>query len=108
MLPRQLQSVLLKDLQKKMVLIAGPRQCGKTTLAKAMAQQMGWSHRYYNSDVIEDLNKFVHDKIDEDRSLWIFDELHKYRRWRNWLKGKYDQHHPEHAFLVTGSAKLAA
>ena len=36
----------------------------------------------------------------------IFDEIHKYKSWRNYLKGLYDLHHKEHKILVTGSAKL--
>jgi predicted AAA+ superfamily ATPase len=38
--------------------------------------------------------------------LWIFDELHKYRGWRNWLKGLYDQKPKAQQILVTGSARL--
>jgi predicted AAA+ superfamily ATPase len=39
--------------------------------------------------------------------LWIFDEVHKYRRWRNWLKGVYDGRPKGQQILVTGSARLA-
>jgi predicted AAA+ superfamily ATPase len=33
---RYLTPRLSQDLRRKMVLLAGPRQCGKTTLAKAL------------------------------------------------------------------------
>jgi predicted AAA+ superfamily ATPase len=38
--------------------------------------------------------------------LWIFDEIHKYKSWKNWLKGVYDKFHDQKKILVTGSAKL--
>jgi hypothetical protein len=43
-----------------------------------------------------------------DGNLWVFDELHKYKKWRNFLKGLYDLHHENHKILVTGSAQLEA
>ncbi|MGE3920376.1 MAG: ATP-binding protein, partial [Gammaproteobacteria bacterium] len=39
-------------------------------------------------------------------SFWCFDEIHKYRLWRNFLKGLYDLKLPERKILVTGSARL--
>ncbi|OGQ21479.1 MAG: hypothetical protein A3I05_08840 [Deltaproteobacteria bacterium RIFCSPLOWO2_02_FULL_44_10] len=91
-----------------MVMIAGPRQCGKTTLAKALAKKTGWTSHYYNWDVDEHRKQILEGSLDAASRLWILDEIHKYRRWKNWLKGNFDQHHPQHAFLVTGSAKLHA
>ena len=38
--------------------------------------------------------------------LWIFDEIHKYRRWRNYLKGLYDDRPRGQKILVTGSGRL--
>jgi uncharacterized protein len=40
------------------------------------------------------------------KKLWIFDEIHKYKTWRNFLKGLYDLHGKNQQILVTGSAKL--
>jgi len=37
----------------------------------------------------------------------IFDEIHKYRHWKNYLKGVYDQFGGEYRFLVTGSGRFA-
>ena len=108
LLARRLESVAVKDLTRKMVFIAGPRQCGKTTLAKKIATAIRGSYSYYCWDIDEDRKKILQGKLDSPSRLWILDELHKYRHWRNWLKGKFDQHHPDHSFLVTGSAKLHA
>ncbi|MBI3818575.1 MAG: ATP-binding protein [Planctomycetes bacterium] len=101
---RQITPVLLADLQKKMVLLAGPRQCGKTTLARQiLARRPG---RYYNWDATVDRKAILREELDAGARLWVFDEFHKFARWRNWLKGQYDTNHEEHAFLVSGSAKL--
>src|SRR3989338_7358424 len=101
---RNIESIIKKDLNEKMVLLAGPRQCGKTTLAmKLLKENKG---AYYNWDIDNHRKIIRSNKIDEASRLWIFDELHKFKAWRNWLKGIYDLHHTNHKILVTGSAKL--
>ncbi|MFC1584195.1 ATP-binding protein, partial [Fibrobacterota bacterium] len=39
-------------------------------------------------------------------SLVVLDELHKYRKWKNFIKGEYDIHEDKLSFLITGSARL--
>ncbi len=39
-------------------------------------------------------------------AAWFFDEIHKYRAWRNYLKGLYDAAGGRKRILVTGSARL--
>jgi len=102
---RQNLSQIQKDLKKKMVFIAGPRQVGKTTLAHQLQNDYS-SSAYYNWDYDEDKEKIRKSQLDYNAEFWIFDEIHKFQRWRNWLKGNYDVHHHEHQILVTGSAKL--
>jgi predicted AAA+ superfamily ATPase len=92
------------DLQKKMVWVAGPRQCGKTTIAELLLEEIGG--HYYNWDFAADRRALQQTELDQKAKLWVFDELHKYRRWRNWLKGVYDVHKAKHRVLVTGSARL--
>lgn len=43
----------------------------------------------------------------QDRSipLVIFDEIHKYRKWKNYLKGTYDKFSGRYHFLVLGSGR---
>jgi hypothetical protein len=89
---------------EKMVFVAGPRQCGKTTLGERVAA--GRSHAYFNWDVAAHRHQLRAQDLPEQAELWIFDELHKLARWRSWLKGVYDLHHREHSILVTGSARL--
>jgi len=45
-------------------------------------------------------------KWQDNAGLVVFDELHKYRDWKNWIKGVYDTNETKTQFLVTGSARL--
>lgn len=104
MIHRQLTNAVADDLHRKMVWLVGPRQCGKTTLAKSLT--MFSATRHYNWDIDADRKLLMRSELDADAKLWILDEIHKNRTWRNWLKGIYDAHHDRHAILVTGSARL--
>ena len=101
---RSIIDIIKKDLKKKMVLLAGPRQCGKTTVAKELLKL--YKSSYYNFDVEADRKTIRSGKVNESSELWVFDELHKFKSWRNYLKGLYDLHATSHKILVTGSAKL--
>ncbi len=98
---RYLHAQLLNDLNDKMVLLAGPRQVGKTTLAKSLSK----SADYLNWDIDEDRSRILRKEF-RKTDLWIFDEIHKYKNWRNFLKGLYDKLGKDQSILVTGSAKL--
>lgn len=45
-------------------------------------------------------------KWGDEHRLLVFDKIHKYKRWKNWIKGVYDKQKTAHQFLVTGSARL--
>ena len=85
-----------------MVFVAGPRQVGKTTLARRLP---GSARGYLNWDVTADRERILRQELPAGK-LWIFDELHKYRAWRNYLKGVYDGRPEGTQVLVTGSARL--
>jgi predicted AAA+ superfamily ATPase len=97
---------ILDDLHSKMVFISGPRQVGKTTLAKGILSDHFSSGGYLDWDLDEDRQDILKKRWDIDEKLLIFDELHKFPRWKTWIKGIYDVSHESHAFLVTGSARL--
>ncbi len=103
---RYISKNVIKDLQKKMVFIGGPRQVGKTTLAKNLLKQNTFTGRYFNWDLDEDRRDILSKKWRSDSGLIIFDELHKYPHWKNWIKGIYDTAEHPIRFLVTGSARL--
>lgn len=89
-----------------MVFVGGPRQVGKTTLAKAILTKDFSDGRYLNWDYDEDRQDIIKRKWSENNTLLVFDELHKFPRWKRWIKGIYDVSHEIHSFLITGSARL--
>ncbi|MBI1732245.1 MAG: ATP-binding protein [Gammaproteobacteria bacterium] len=100
--PRYLAAAVRRDLARKMVFVAGPRQVGKTTLALALP---GARKAYLNWDVGEHRERILRGELPPGK-LWVLDEIHKYRRWRNWLKGLYDGRPRGQRILVSGSARL--
>jgi predicted AAA+ superfamily ATPase len=115
MIPRPVYRSLWEDLaaSKAMVFMAGPRQAGKTTLANAIADDFT-NRVYFNWDIVTDRKKLIRDpyyfeaveRRDESPPFVVFDEIHKHRLWKNYLKGVYDKFHDEFRFLVTGSGRL--
>ena len=103
---RYIASYILDDLRKKMVFVGGPRQVGKTTLAKAILSKNFPAGIYLNWDYDEDRQDILEKKWSDENDLLIFDELHKFPRWKSWIKGLYDVSHEIHSFLITGSARL--
>lgn len=96
---------IISDLSKKMVLLAGPRQVGKTFVAKLIAEEYK-NPLYLNFDNLDDRKTMRALSLLEDVDLLVLDELHKMPEWKNYLKGIYDTK-PEHlCILVTGSARL--
>ena len=99
---RYLKAQVLRDLVRRMVFVAGPRQVGKTTFARALPNAAG---NYLNWDVPADRERILKRRLPAG-PLWIFDELHKFRGWRNYLKGAWDGRPSGQRILVTGSARL--
>ena len=100
--PRYLESQVRRDLRRKMVFVAGPRQVGKTTLARRV---LGRKPGYLNWDVAEHREAILRRQLPVS-DLWVFDEIHKYRAWRGLLKGLYDSRRAAQRILVAGSARL--
>ncbi|MES1190152.1 MAG: ATP-binding protein [Steroidobacter sp.] len=100
--PRYLLAQITRDSARKMVFVAGPRQVGKTTLARSLP---GAAAGYMNWDNGEHRSRILAGELPSSK-LWIFDEIHKYRRWRNYLKGIYDTRRSGQRILVAGSGRL--
>lgn len=109
---RYLKETIIHDaIQKdKITFLSGPRQVGKTTLARHILDTLKFPDNYYTWD------------DDEFRKLWIknpkqicnnhanepivFDEIHKDRKWKSKIKGLYDLNSKKNKFVVTGNARL--
>ena len=100
----------------QMVFIEGPRQSGKTTLAKRL--MLNYKANYYfnhdnlkdreiiisGKDFIKDLG--ILDVLSDEKPIIVFDEIHKFPNWKNYLKGIYDNYKDKIKIIATGSAKL--
>lgn len=96
--------------RNKMAFFSGPRQCGKTTMAKQLA---GSSGMYLNWDSLasralwtKSHKDFASKIIDDQKEILVLDEFHKNPKWKNQLKGFYDFYGDDIKIVLTGSAKL--
>lgn len=104
---RYLQKYIIDDLKTKMVFLAGPRQVGKTTLALKLLHTENTKHpAYLNWDDLKTRKSLIKGDLPANQNLIVLDEIHKYKKWRNLVKGFYDTHKSDTQFLITGSAKL--
>lgn len=102
---RALTPFIQADLGRKMVFLSGPRQAGKTTLARGLAS--AWADaQVLNWDVAADRRVILDQSWSPAARLVVFDELHKMADWKAWLKGVFDGRREGQALLVIGSARL--
>jgi hypothetical protein len=117
MIPRHLEKTAFGSEGRQMLFITGPRQAGKTTLAREVLSKKGSSSLYYNWDLREVRDSYKMDPSffeSEMRGVksagynpWVcFDEIHKMPKWKNILKGIFDKFERDGRFIVTGSARL--
>lgn len=100
--------------QKPMVFISGPRQAGKTTFANDILGALYPNKFYFNRDIIDNKKLLIENpyffenvqRTDESKPLIIFDEIHKYKNWKSYLKGIYDKFSRDYHFIVSGSGRL--
>jgi uncharacterized protein len=102
---RELQAQISQDLDKKLILLAGARQVGKSTLARNLVDQFSGAQSF-NFDVAADRKIIEAQAWSPAAPLVVFDELHKMPQWKAWLKGVYDGRKAGQRILVTGSARL--
>jgi predicted AAA+ superfamily ATPase len=104
---RYLSQFIKEDLKKKMVFIGGPRQVGKTTFAQNLLKKYNDNHPGYLNWDRDDHRVIIRKKSWPSKEpLIIFDEIHKFKNWRSFIKGIFDTLKNTHSFLITGSARL--
>lgn len=102
---RSLTERIRADLPHKLVILTGPRQAGKTTLARRLMTDFPRA-QYLNWDVPTDREIIVAGAWSPRAGLLVFDEIHKMRDWKAFLKGAWDGRSAGQAILVTGSARM--
>lgn len=102
---RYLSDRIRQDLRNKMVVLTGARQVGKTTLSQQLLSEHSGS-QYLNFDVAAHRSVIQSHRWRQSAPLLVFDEIHKMRNWKAWLKGVWDGRAPLQQILVTGSARM--
>ena len=102
---RYLEQRVGADLARKMVILTGPRQVGKTTLSRRLMDRLGPA-QYLNWDVVADRAIIARQSWSPRNRLLVLDEIHKMPGWKSWLKGVVDARSAGQALLVTGSARM--
>jgi len=103
---RYLTGNILNDLAEKMVFIGGARQVGKTTIADKIIAKKFKNHTLYNWDYKPDRKKILEMVVPGENGLLILDEIHKYAKWKSFVKGLYDKEFERLKIIVTGSARM--
>ena len=102
---RYLDDLVRTDLDRKLVMLTGPRQVGKTTLARQLMAGLQPA-QYLNWDVAADRAVLQRQSWTPASRLLVMDEIHKMPGWKAWLKGVVDGRSPQQSLLVTGSARM--
>jgi predicted AAA+ superfamily ATPase len=102
---RYLDDRIRQDLARKMVVLTGPRQVGKTTLSQQLLAEHAGG-QYLNFDVPAHRAVLLANGWRQSAPLLVFDEIHKMRDWKAWLKGAVDGLAAGQRLLVTGSARM--
>ena len=100
--------------ERQMVFLTGPRQVGKTTTARTSAGEQG---HYLNWDRQEDRVLITRgaDAVAQQAGfatlaakppVLVLDEIHKYPKWKSFLKGLFDTHGGNGRIIATGSSRL--
>lgn len=109
---RYLYPLLIKSMKefRQMIMISGPRQVGKTTLAKILLKNLAEGENYFNWDIasqrVELQQQWISKNPFPDQKQVVLDEIHKYKKWKSRLKGLFDQLEKKCKIIITGSAHL--
>ena len=96
---------------RQMVFLSGPRQAGKTFVAKKVADNyLNWDEEKVRSAIVSGqdatVERFNLKRLSTKKPTVVFDEIHKYPRWKSYLKGFFDAFEDDLKIIATGSAKM--
>ncbi len=98
---------------RQMIFVTGPRQVGKTTLCQSLVEApsyFNWDNQDHRMLILAGPEKIAVElgltTLRETCPVVIFDEIHKYSRWKTFLKGFYDTYSERVKIIVTGSSRL--
>lgn len=96
---------------RQMVFLSGPRQVGKTTIAKTFASNyLNWEEKETRLLILKGAKAVGKSlALDEGRDsgkVLVFDEIHRYQKWKTFLKGFFDIYEKSARVFATGSAKM--
>ena len=95
----------------QMVFLSGPRQVGKTTVGEVFASRYGSWDDYEFRRILPLGQKVVAshfglEDMSAENPVVAFDEIHKYSRWKQFLKGFFDLYGKRVKIIATGSARM--
>ena len=112
-LPRIYDTIMAQHVGtlRQMAFLAGPRQAGKTTTARAIAHSyLDWDSPAHQRMIVAGSDKVAEhlglNALREKPLVLALDEFHKYGPWKNWLKGFFDLYSDRCRVVVTGSSRL--
>ena len=96
---------------RQMVFVSGPRQVGKTTISESVATTyLSWddedARKAIQSGQRTLASRYGLEEHSDSQRIVVFDEIHKYSRWKQFLKGFYDLYGKRFGIVATGSARM--
>ncbi len=111
--PRMYTEIIRNHLSenRQMAFISGPRQVGKTFLCRAItANYLNWDNQDTRETILKGPAQVAQtiglEKLHDATPIVAFDEIHRYARWKTFLKGFFDVYGNDVRILVTGSSRL--
>ncbi len=112
-IPRLYETILRDHFAtcRQMAFLSGPRQVGKTTLAKTFATTfLSWDYPSDRALILRGPAAVAETAglsgVTGGMPVIAFDEIHHHPRWKNFLKGFFDKHEDACRIIATGSARM--